>query len=270
MDAPVISARGLVLAGEARDRLADVSLDVAAGTVVGIIGPNGAGKSTLLGILAGVEKRWRGAVTVLGRYVQDWDRLAYAREVAYLPQEFHCQWALTVENLVTMGAERGRSFGWPSLPVAAVDPGWVYAAFDLEPLRRRIFNTLSGGEKARALLAASVAARPCILLADEPVANLDPLHQLEAMGRLRGLASDGTAVVIVLHDLTIAARFCDVLVLLDRGQVACAGTPDAVLQPEWLARVYGVRAVFGRHEGANYVLPWARVDTMPTAPEATS
>jgi len=260
MSAPVIGIRDLTLASNGRARLADVSLDVDAGALVGIIGPNGAGKSTLLKILAGVEPGWSGAVGVLGRAMGAWDRLAYARAVAYLPQEFQCQWALTVEDLVALGATRGEGFGWSSAgSISDRERAWVYEAFDLVPLRRRIFNTLSGGEKARARLAAAVAARPRVLLADEPVANLDPFHQIEAIERLRALASGGTTILMVVHDLTIAARFCDRLVLLDGGRIACVGATDTVLQPDWLAHVYRVRALFGTHDGGRYVIPWTRL-----------
>jgi iron complex transport system ATP-binding protein len=267
MSGSAIAIRDLTLAGNGRRRLAEVSLDVEAGALVGVIGPNGAGKSTLLKILAGVETGWRGSVDVFGRALGTWDRLAYARAVAYLPQEFQCQWALTVEDLVALGATRGEGFGWPSASRASTpDHAWVYDAFDLAPLRRRVFNALSGGEKARARLAAAVAARPRVLLADEPVANLDPFHQLEAIERLRALARGGTTILMVVHDLTIAARFCDRLILLDGGRVACVGAADEVLRPDWLAQVYRVDALFGAHDNRPYVIPWTRLPPAGGAP----
>lgn len=256
MGKAVIVVENLTVAGNGRDRLAGVSLEIGEGETVGVIGPNGAGKSTLLNVLAGVERQWSGSVHVFGRSLGDWDRQAYARAVAYLPQEFRSQWALTVEDLVAIGASRGRGFGW--VQDGGGNYEWIFEAFDLSGLRRRVFNTLSGGEKARVALAASVASEPRVLLADEPVASLDPLHQLEAMERLRALTAAGTTVVIVLHDLTMVARFCDRLILLDAGRIACAGTPDTVLRPNWLAKVYGIEALMGEHEGARYVVPWSR------------
>lgn len=256
MGKAVIVTENLTVAGNGRDRLVGISLEIGDGETVGIIGPNGAGKSTLLNVLAGVERQWSGSVHVLGRSLNDWNRQAYARTVAYLPQEFRSQWALMVEDLVAIGASRGRGFGW--VQDGGGNYEWIFEAFDLANLRRRVFNTLSGGEKARVALATSVASEPRVLLADEPTASLDPLHQLEAMERLRALAAAGTTVAIVLHDLTMAARFCDRLILLDAGRVACAGTPDAVLQPDWLAKVFGIEALMGAHEGARYVVPWSR------------
>lgn len=258
----VIVADSLTVAGNGRDRLSGVSFAIGEGETVGIIGPNGAGKSTLLAALAGVERQWKGSIHVAGRALRDWKRQAYARAVAYLPQEFRSQWALAVEDLMAIGGTRGQGFGWVQ-GSAGTNAEWAFEAFDLVGLRDRIFNTLSGGEKARVALAASVVSRPRVLLADEPVASLDPLHQLEAMARLRGLAEDGTTVVIVLHDLTMAARFCDRLILLDAGRVACSGTPDSVLQPDWLAKVYRIEAVTGTHDGARFVVPWSRVAPNP-------
>jgi len=260
MDAPMIRVADLTVESAGRTRLGGVSLAADAGEIVGVIGPNGAGKSTLLGVLAGIERRWTGSITVIAREQRNWDRLAYAATVSYLPQEFRCEWALSVADLVRLGASRGQGFGWRAGSGEIKDSAWVYDAFDLAALRERIFNTLSGGEKARAVLAAAVAGRPPVLLADEPIASLDAYHQIEAMEHLRRLASEGTAVIIVLHDLTFAARYCDRLVLLDAGAVAATGRPNDVLRPETLARVYHVRALFGEHDGERYVVPWAQVE----------
>jgi iron complex transport system ATP-binding protein len=117
---------------------------------------------------------------------------------------------------------------------------------------------------ARVLLARALAGAPEILLADEPVAGLDPYHQLEVMEHLAGLAASGTGIVVVLHDLALAARFCRRLVLLDKGRIAAEGAPAEVLTPERLAGVYRIEAVRGRHDGADYVLPWKRVTKPPS------
>jgi iron complex transport system ATP-binding protein len=267
MNEQAVEARDLSLARNGHAVLDAVTLNVGAGAIVGVIGPNGAGKSTLLKVIAGVEHGWRGAVRVMGRDARAWSRLDYARQVAYLPQEFHCHWPMTVEELVMLGASRGRGFGWPTArahwSVPALD--WAFAALGIEPLRRRVFNTLSSGEKARARLAAVVASRPRVVLADEPIANLDPYHQIEAIEQLRMLAKDGAAIVIVVHDLTIAARFCDRLILLDGGRVARAGDAASVLDPTGLATVYRVSAVFGAHQGERYVIPWTKLPFTSTA-----
>jgi iron complex transport system ATP-binding protein len=259
--AALMDAKDLTLPGLAKPRLSDVGMNLAAGEIVGIVGPNGAGKSSLLAVLAGVQTGWGGSVTVSDRDIRQWDRIALARIVSYLPQDFRCQWAFTVENLIGLGASRGQAFGqhfgWGGA-TAAREAEWVYDAFDLALLRHRPFHLLSGGEQARAALAAAIAAQPSALLADEPIANLDPYHQLDALRHLKRLAEGGMAVAIAMHDLTLAARFCDRLILMDGGRVVTAGPPDVVLTVERLAAIYRIKAVLGMHDGEPYVVPWTR------------
>jgi iron complex transport system ATP-binding protein len=126
-------------------------------------------------------------------------------------------------------------------------------------LAQRNMHELSGGERARVMLARALAGEPAVLLADEPVAALDPYHQLGVMELLVTRARSGSAVVVVMHDLTLAARFCDRLVLLDQGRVVGDGPPAAVLSPAALAATYQVEAVVGQHEGALTILPWRRL-----------
>jgi iron complex transport system ATP-binding protein len=133
------------------------------------------------------------------------------------------------------------------------------AATDVTHLARRRAGALSGGEHARVMLARALASEPALLLADEPVADLDPYHGLDVMDHLAGLARAGRAVVVVLHDLTLAARYCDRLALLDRGRVVAEGPADPTLSPENLAGVYRIAALRGRHEGKPYLLPWTRL-----------
>ena len=131
------------------------------------------------------------------------------------------------------------------------------AAADVAPLRERTMNQISGGERMRVLLARALAVEAPMLLADEPVAALDPLHQLQVMDLLRQKAASGGGVVVVLHDLALAARFCDRLVLLDRGRVLASGDPGAVLTDANIAAAFGVDVVRGEHDGAGFVLPWS-------------
>ncbi len=133
------------------------------------------------------------------------------------------------------------------------------AALDIADLAARPATRLSGGEKARVLLARALAGAPNILLADEPVAGLDPYHRLETMEHLATLAAGGTTVVVVLHDLALAARFCGRLVLLDRGTIAADGAPPRVLTDEILAAIYRIEALRGSSGGADFILPWRRV-----------
>ncbi|MEQ8500544.1 MAG: ABC transporter ATP-binding protein [Sneathiellaceae bacterium] len=239
--------------------LRDIDLVLRPGGLVGLIGPNGAGKSTLLRALLGLLRPKSGRVLLDGAEIGRLDRRLLARQAAYLPQGHQVHWPLEVARLVALGRLPHLA---PFQRLGAADAravGEAMARADIGHLARREATSLSGGERARAMLARALAGETPILLADEPVTSLDPYHQLQVMELLHGLAGEGRLVVAVLHDLILAGRFCDWLVLLDRGRLAADGPPAAVLAPEPLARVYGIEAVSGTAGGAGYVLPWRRV-----------
>jgi iron complex transport system ATP-binding protein len=254
-----LAAENLRVALGARIALDGVDAAVESGEMVALIGPNGAGKTTLLRALAGLATPAAGAVTLDGRPLAAVGRTDRARRIGYLPQDGTIHWALPVEDVVLMGRlphlGAWQRAGARDREAAAR----AMAALDIADLAERPATRLSGGEKARVLLARALAGEPGILLADEPVAGLDPYHRLEVMEHLAGLAAGGTGVVVVLHDLTLAARYCRRLVLLAGGRLAAEGAPGAVLTPERLAEVYRIEAVRGHHEGVDYVLPWRRV-----------
>ncbi len=254
-----LAARNLSVDFGNQHALSDVSFGLGPGEFIGLIGPNGAGKTTLLRALAGLLRPSAGAVTLDGQRLEQTPHKERARSIGYLPQGGRSQWAISVEELVMMGRipHLGRFAGPRAADRAVV--ARVMAATDVTHLAGRPATELSGGEEARVLLARALAGEPALLLADEPVAGLDPYHRLEVMERLAGLAADGAGVVVVLHDLTLAGRFCQRLVLLDKGRVAFDGDANEALSDEQLASVYQVRAVRGTHRGQPYLVPWERL-----------
>jgi len=243
-----------------RRRVVDgVSLELTAGRLVGLLGPNAAGKSTLIRALCGLAPLAAGSVTLDGRPLADWPRDLRARRIAYLEQGAHCAWPIAAARLVALG--RLPHLGAWQRP-AVEDARAIAAALadcDVAHLAERPATELSGGEEARVLLARALAADPAVILADEPVAQLDPAHQLQVMETLKRRTAVGTAVLTVLHELTLAAQFCDRLIVMDRGRIVADGAPRDVLTDALLHDVYGVRAAIGERDGALYVLPQTRI-----------
>jgi iron complex transport system ATP-binding protein len=235
-----LSVRGLNVALKGRAILQDVGFDARAGEVVGLVGPNGAGKSTLLRAVAQLIPAQSGEVGWNGRPVRRMDARTRATTLAYLAQGQTIHWPLTVRRLVELG--RLPRLGPLSHPGAddAEAVTAAMAAADVAHLADRDTTTLSGGERARVLLARALAVGAPILLADEPTASLDPRHVLEIMALLRRVADDGRVVIAVMHDLGQVARFCDRVILLDAGRVVAEGRPEAVLTPQRLHQVYGI------------------------------
>jgi iron complex transport system ATP-binding protein len=214
-----------------------VSLAVGAGEVVGLIGPNGAGKTTLLRAAMGLLP-FSGSSSLAALPARD-----RARAVAVLPQAREVAWPVSVEVLVALG--RGPHLGTGGMSDAdrvAVDG--ALARMEIETLRHRPATELSGGEQARALIARVLAQETPLILADEPVAGLDPAAQIATMEVFAGLAGEGRAVLASIHDLGLAARHCTRLVALSKGRLVADGPPGAVLTAEVLSQVFGIAAHF--------------------------
>ncbi|TAK16260.1 MAG: ABC transporter ATP-binding protein [Rhizorhabdus sp.] len=228
------------------------------GALVGVIGPNGAGKSTLARAITGLVPLASGRVTIDGDDIGGLPRARLARRIAYLPQGQTVHWPLTVERLVALGRLPHLA---PFSTVSATDALAIERAMeraDILPLRRRIVTQLSGGERARALIARALAVEAPALVVDEPLAALDPGHQLQLMELLKAEAETGSLVIAVLHDLAMAARFCDRLILIHEGRLIADGAPEAVMTAEYLRHCYNIRAWTGLIEGQPVVLPLSR------------
>ena len=234
------------------------SVGLEGGCFVGVLGPNGAGKSTLVRALLGLVPH-AGQVAIDG---VDRDRLAravVARRIAYLPQGQTLHWPLTVARVVALGRLPHLA---PFSRLSIEDDAAIQRAMDRADvihLAGRTTTELSGGERARVLLARALAVEAPALVVDEPLASLDPAHQIEGMQLLAGEAAAGRLVVGVLHDLTLAARFCDRILVMAEGRIVADGRPADVLTPGLLAGVYGIRAFFGASEPP-MIVPLDRID----------
>lgn len=249
--------------------LSDVSASFRAGFLTGLVGPNGAGKSTLVRTLCHLLKASQGDVLLDGAPIAALRRRDLARKLSYLPQGHTMHWPLEVERLVALG--RLPHLG-PFSEVGPEDQAAIDRAMErteVSAFRFRVADTLSGGERARVMMARALAVETDILLVDEPVAALDPYHQLHVMELLRGLADEGKLVVCVLHDLALAARFCNAAVLMSEGRVLAQGAPQEVLTDPHLRAAYSIRSLQGSHEAEPYILPWRRLDAAPSAQEKT-
>ncbi|MBX3495265.1 MAG: ABC transporter ATP-binding protein [Parvibaculum sp.] len=236
----------------------DVSLEARDSAFIGLIGPNGAGKTTLVRAIAALIPH-EGTIELDGQAIAAMEPRARARAIAYLAQGAGSHWPLEVSRLVALGRLPHLA---PFRSPAPEDEAAIARAMklaDVGSFRGRDVLTLSGGERARVLLARALAVEAPLLLVDEPVASLDPYHQLGIMEVLRTYASAGRTVIAVLHDLSLAARYCDRLVLLDNGVVKADGRPEDVLTPENLKAVYRIRAIIGG-EGERFVMPLARTE----------
>lgn len=234
----VIIAREVRVRRDERDILTAVDLEVRTGEVLALVGPNGAGKSTLLSVLSGDLRPSDGTVELLGRSVGSYRPLELARQRAVLSQANTVSFPFRVLEIVQMGRSP-----WLRTADLADDEQAVAAAIeatDIGHLLGRRFTSLSGGEQARVSLARVLAQATPIVFLDEPTAALDLRHQEEVMRVARRLAAEGRAVVVVVHDLSLAGAYADRIALLDRGRLDAVGSPTEVMTADRVGRVYGL------------------------------
>ncbi|GLK75895.1 iron-hydroxamate transporter ATP-binding protein [Methylopila jiangsuensis] len=250
---------GATFAVAGRTLLQPVSARFEPGRVVGLIGHNGSGKSTLLKLLARQETPTGGAIRLDGRPIGAWSARAFAREVAYLPQNPPLATGLKVKELVALGRYpwHGALGRFSKADADAVRE--AMALTDVEAFAERLADELSGGERQRVWLAMLVAQQARWLLLDEPTSALDIAHQIEVLGLVETLSETrGLGVIVVLHDVNMAARFCDDLVALHGGRLIARGGPADVIAPDRLEEIYGVAMDVIPHPSTNALLAFAR------------
>lgn len=230
---------GISLVKGGAEILHGVSGGFRAGEVTAILGPNGAGKSSLLHCLAALEPNAGGSVTLDGASLASMKARDRARRIGFLPQQAEVHWNISVHALVSLG-RLAHNGGGALSPADEEVVESVMADMDIAQFAQRPALSLSGGERARVLLARVLAGEPRWLLADEPLASLDPAHQLTVLRHLRRAAQQGAGVAVIVHDVNHAARIADHVVLMKDGAILADGGPETVLTPEWLGRAFSV------------------------------
>lgn len=227
--------------------LSDVSFQLQPGEFVGVIGPNGSGKSTLLKLMGGILRTNQGKLAFKGRDLRSYKRKELARSISWLPQETHLVFSFKVSDVVLMGRH-------PYLSRLAFEGEEDFLIAqramemtDTSKFSDRLFNEISGGEKQRVMIAGAIAQQSEMMLLDEPTSALDIKYQIEILNILKRLnESEGVTLILALHDLHLASKFCNRLVLLNKGRVVRSGTPEQVLQKETLEEVYGIEVAILR------------------------
>lgn len=258
-EVPVLAAEEVTVRIGGRVLLDAMSVDVLAGEVLALVGPNGAGKSTLLGVLAGDTEPESGRTVLDGTDLRRWRLGDLARRRALLTQANSVAFPFTVREVVAMGRAPWAGHDEYDDDDAVIDES--LAATDTTHLQGRTFPTLSGGEKARVSLSRALAQRAGVLLLDEPTAAVDLRHQESVLQLARSVADAGGAVVVVLHDLELAAAWADRLVMISSGRIRAEGRPEQVLTAELIAEVYQQPVLIHRHpvSGDLLVTPDRRV-----------
>ena len=253
----LLTARGLGVTLSGRVVLKDVSLALSAGHLVALVGPNGAGKTTLLRSLAGLIPS-EGIIEIGGQALSSLPLRERAKRFGYLPQGHVVHWPLPARDIVALGR----------YPHGATDPARLsprdteavlraMQAVDVMQFSERRVTELSGGERSRVALARVLAVEAPVILADEPTASLDPRHQIDVMKNLRTTADSGVLVIVVTHDLGLAARFADHVLVLHEGRLVSQGTPSVALSEQVMADVFRISAYRAEYQRETVIVPWA-------------
>jgi iron complex transport system ATP-binding protein len=248
-----ITIKGLTFNYNSHKILDDLDVVVEKSEVLSLVGPNGSGKTTLIKCIDRILKP-RGSILLDGLELERMSRQDVARQIGYVPQSSSTPLATTVFDTVLMG--RRPHIGWRVTDSDLDKVAEVLEKLHLEELAMRDFSQLSGGQKQKVLIARALAQEPAVLLLDEPTSNLDMRHQLEVMEIVRDLVHEKKiAAVMAIHDLNLASRFSDKLVMLKNGQVYAAGEPETLLNESNIGKVYGIEAIIMNALGRPYIVP---------------
>jgi iron complex transport system ATP-binding protein len=255
----LLTARGIGVRLAGRVVLKDVSLALSPGHLVALVGPNGAGKTTLLRALAGLIPS-EGEIEIGGQTLSSLPLRERAKRFGYLPQGHVVHWPLPARDIVALGR----------YPHGATDPARLsprdaeavlraMQAVDVMEFGDRRVTELSGGERSRVALARALAVEAPVILADEPTASLDPRHQIDVMKNLRTTADKGVLVIVVTHDLGLAARFADHVLVLREGRLVSQGAPAQALSEQVMADVFRISAYRAEFQRETVIVPWADI-----------
>lgn len=239
-----VDVRELSWAVEGAQILSSVSLACAPGTMIGLVGPNGSGKSSLLRCMYRVVRPNTGVVAIDGRDVWALGPRDVARDVGVVPQDRASDTSFTVHEIVLMGRSPHKNLLERDTPQDLEIVASALARVGAGSLATRVFDTLSGGEQQRVVIARAIAQTPRVLLLDEPTTHLDIGHQHETLRLIRSL---GLTTIAALHDLNLATAYCDHLVMLKGGTIRAQGPPSDVLTPSLIEELYGVKVAIGQH-----------------------
>ena len=249
-----IRIRGLEFSYNSIPALKDVTIDIHESEIVAIVGPNGSGKSTLLKCIDRILKPQKGGILINGKDVKDFSQIEIARTVGYVPQSVKQFFPATVFEVVLMG--RRPYLGWRCSKRDIEKVFEVLKILNIENIAMRDFNELSGGQQQKVLIARALVQEPEILLLDEPTANLDIKHQLEVMEIIKRIVRmNGITAIIAIHDLNLASKYADRIVMMKDGKVFAIGTPEEVLTSANIESVYDVKVRIIRFNGKLYVIP---------------
>ena len=255
----LLTAQGVSVTLAGRRVLNDISLSLSPGHLVALVGPNGAGKTTLLRALAGLVPS-EGVIDVGGAALSSLSLRERAKRFGYLPQGHIAHWPLPARDIVALGR-----YPHGATDPARLSPGDAEAvlramqATDAVEFAERRVTELSGGERSRVALARVLAVEAPVILADEPTASLDPRHQIDVMKNLRSAADNGTLVIVVTHDLGLAARYADAVLVLSEGRLVSQGAAAQALSEQVMAEVFRISAYRAEYQREAVIVPWAEI-----------